>query len=40
MTNKPLRLDEDQEVLEDDGDDVRANDPVMLQAGKDEGCSW
>mgnify|MGYP002809978266 CR=1 FL=1 len=38
--DKPLRLDEDQEVLEydveDDGDDERAIDPVMLQAGKDD----
>ena len=38
--DKPLRLDEDQEVLEQDvedvGDDVRAVDPIMLQAGKDD----
>ena len=36
----PLRLDEDQEFfehdVEDDGDDARAIDPVMLQAEKDD----
>ena len=36
--DKPLRLDEDQEVLEhdveDDGEGARAIDPVMLQAGR------
>ena len=41
--DKPLRLDEDQEVLEydveDDGDDVQANDSVLKKEGNDvEDC--
>ena len=34
--DKPLQLDEEQEVLEDDDDDVRAIDPAMLQARRDD----